>query len=80
MNKGSIRFGGDGESVKDGEVLFIPGGKSVSLTYGTGTPVTLTNDDFINNKEAYFQSYDQELGTNDENFSFIILRLKYLIQ
>ena len=76
LNKGSIRFGGDSESVKEGEVLFIPGGKSVSLTYGSGTAVTLTNDDFINNKEAYFQSYDQELGTNDENFSFINFEAK----
>ena len=76
LNKGSIRFGNDGESVKEGEVLFVPGGKSVSLTYGTGTPVTLTNDDFINNKELYFQSYDQERGTADESFSFINFEAK----
>jgi len=76
LNKGSIRFGKDVEGVKEGEVLFIPGGKSVSLTYGSGTAVTLTNDDFINNKESYFQSYHQELGTNDENFSFINFEAK----
>ena len=76
LNKGSIRFGSDGESVKEGEVLFVPGGKSVSLTYGSGTPTTLTNDDFINNKEAYFQSFDQERGTMDESFSFINFEAK----
>ena len=76
MNKGSIRFGGEGESVKESEVLFVPGGKSVSLTYGTGTAVTLTNDDFINNKELYFQSYDQLRGTTDESFSFINFEAK----
>ncbi len=37
LNKGSIRFGSDGESVNEGEVLFVPGGKSVSLSYGTGS-------------------------------------------
>ena len=76
LNKGSIRFGGEGESVKESEVLFIPGGKSVSLTYGTGSAVTLTNDDFINNKEIYFQSYDQLRGTTDESFSFINFEAK----
>lgn len=76
LNKGLIRFGKDGESVKEGEVLFVPGGKSVSLTYGSGTAVTLTNDDFINNKEIYFQSYDQERGTPDESFSFVNFEAK----
>ncbi len=76
LNKGSIRFGKEGESVKEGEVLFVPGGKSVSLTYGSGTAVTLTNDDFINNKEHYFQSYNQERGTSDESFSFINFEAK----
>ena len=76
LNKGSIRFGGEGDSVKESEVLFIPGGKSVSLTYGTGSAVTLTNDDFINNKEIYFQSYDQLRGTTDESFSFINFEAK----
>jgi len=76
LNKGSIRFGSDVESVKEGEVLFVPGGKNVSLTYGSGTPMTLSNDDFINNKELYFQSYDQDSGSMDENFSFINFEAK----
>ncbi len=76
LNKGSIRFGRDGESVKEGEVLFVPGGKNVSLTYGSGTPVTLTNDEFINNKELYIQSYDQNRGTLDDSFSFINFEAK----
>ena len=76
LNKGSIRFGSEGEGMKEGEVLFVPGGKSTSLTYGSGTPTTLTNDDFINNKESYFQSYDHERGTSDESFSFINFEAK----
>jgi len=76
LHKGSIRFGGDGENVNEGEVLFVPGGKSVSLTYGSGNPINLSNDDFINNKENYFQSYDQDRGTLDESFSFINFEAK----
>lgn len=76
LNKGSIRFGTDDESVNEGEVLFVPGGKNVSLTYGSGTPIPLSNDDFINNKELYFQSYDQNMGTTEESFSFINFEAK----
>jgi AraC-like DNA-binding protein len=76
LNKGSIRFGTDGESVNEGEVLFVPGGKNVSLTYGSGTPIPLSNDDFINSKELYFQSYDQNRGTTEESFSFINFEAK----
>jgi len=76
LNKGSIRFGTDGESVNEGEVLFVPGGKNVSLTYGSGTPIPLSNDDFINNKEQYFQSYDQNRGTTEASFSFINFEAK----
>lgn len=76
LNKGLIKFGKDGESVKEGQVLFIPGGKSVSLSYGTGASTTLTNDDFINNKEMYFQSFEHNRGGAEENFSFINFEAK----
>ncbi len=76
LNKGSIRFGTQGESVKEGEVLFVPGGKSVSLSYGSGPGTTLTNDDFINNREMYLQSMNQYLGVTEENFSFINFEAK----
>ncbi len=76
LNKGSIRFGSEGESVSEGELLFVPGGKSVSLNYGTGNATTLSNDDFINNKEMYFQSLESFQGNLDENFSFINFEAK----
>ncbi|MDH3709220.1 MAG: AraC family transcriptional regulator [Cyclobacteriaceae bacterium] len=76
LNKGSIRFGREGESVNEGEVLFVPGGKNVSLSYGTGATTTLTNDDFINNKELYFQSLEDYQGVPEENFSFINFEAK----
>ena len=76
LNKGTIRFGSDVESVKEGDVLFVPGGKSVSLSYGTGATTTLTNDDFINNKELYLQSVDYHHDVIEENFSFINFEAK----
>ena len=71
LNRGKIRFGNDDTEVQGGNVVFIPGGKQISVTYGSGDPVSLSNDDFINNKELYFQSLETtDVKTLEaENFS-----------
>lgn len=72
VNKGEVRFGKDKEVVKDSEVLFIPGGKMVPISYGSGTPISLSNDDFISDKEKYFKQYEYNEDHPDlENFSFV---------
>ena len=78
LNRGQIRYGEDDESVNGGSILFIPGGKMLSLTYGSGDPVSLSNDDFINNKELYFQSLETTDVTKleAENYSFINFEAK----
>ncbi|CAN5460350.1 hypothetical protein BH23BAC1_BH23BAC1_02670 [soil metagenome] len=78
LNKGGIKFGKEKETVKEGELLFIPGGKMVSITYGQGPAVNLTNDEFISQKERYLQSFPAgELDKIDmENFSFVSLEAK----
>ncbi len=78
LNRGKVRFGGDNTEVEGGSVIFIPGGKQLSVTYGAGDPVGLSNDDFINNKELYFQSLETtDVKTLEaENFSFINFEAK----
>ncbi len=78
LNRGKIRYGEDDQFVNGGSVLFIPGGKNISITYGTGDPVSLSNDDFINNKELYFQSLETtDVSTLEaENYSFINFEAK----
>ncbi|MEQ9425491.1 MAG: AraC family transcriptional regulator [Cyclobacteriaceae bacterium] len=72
VHKGEVRFGKDKTPVRENEVLFIPGGKMVPISYGTGTPISLSNDDFINNKEKYFKQYDKGDDHQDlENFSYV---------
>ncbi len=72
VNKGEVRFGKDKEVVKDNEVLFIPGGKMVPISYGSGSPISLSNDDFISDKEKYFKQYEFNEDHPDlENFSFV---------
>lgn len=77
LNKGELRFGKEDEVVKEGEMLFIPGGKSTSITYGSNDAVTLSNDDFINNKENYIQQVEEVNPDSDyESYSYITFEAK----
>ncbi|PIB36673.1 AraC family transcriptional regulator [Reichenbachiella sp. 5M10] len=59
VHKGEVSFGKDKETIQESEILFVPGGKMVALTYGGGNAINLSNDDFINNKEKYFQNSEK---------------------
>lgn len=59
VHKGEVKFGKEKEVVKENEILFVPGGKMVGLTYGSGNSMNLSNDDFINNKEKFFQTSEE---------------------
>ncbi len=63
LNKGEISFGEDRHKVSEGDMLFIPGGKMSSITYGKYNPVRLTNEDLINNRDKFFG-----VNTNPDNF------------
>lgn len=78
LNRGQIRYGEDEQAVNGGSVLFIPGGKMLSLIYGSGDPVSLSNEDFTTNKELYFQSLETTDVTKleAENYSFINFEAK----
>lgn len=77
VHKGEVRYGKEKEAVRENEVLFIPGGKMVPISYGTGNPTSLSNDDFINNKEKYFKQYDRNDDHPDlENFSYVSFAAK----
>ena len=77
VNKGEICFGKEKEYVKPGEMLFIPGGKMMSITYGTGEAEVMTNDDFISNRENYFQqNVDPNSDGRGECFSYVTFDAK----
>ncbi|MEQ6122076.1 AraC family transcriptional regulator [Reichenbachiella sp. MALMAid0571] len=72
VHKGEVRFGKDKQVVNENEILFIPGGKMVSITYGKGTATSLSNDDFINNRDKFFQNADKIVPKSEnDNVSFI---------
>lgn len=57
LNRGEIRFGEENKAVLEGEALFIPGGKQIPITYGSGKAVELTNEEFTAKKKSFFRSY-----------------------
>ncbi len=59
LRKGEMKFG-DGETLKSGEALFVPGGKNAGVTFGSGSAQKVHNDDFLNNREKYWQPVGQQ--------------------
>lgn len=80
VKKGQVSFGEEGKemNVEEGEALFIPGGRNVSLTYGTDSRVRLTNDEFISRKELYVQTHGDTSvsNTSQESFSYVTFEAK----
>lgn len=78
LNNGEIRFGKEKELVKKEDVLFIPGGKNVSITFGSGEAISLSNDDFISRRENYFKSITMEeiIRQESESFTFVNFEAK----
>jgi hypothetical protein len=76
--KGDILFGKDNEKVAEGDILFIPGGKMLSISYGNQHPVVLTNEDFMSNKEKYFgiNRDFNKVGTLSDSFGYITFEAK----
>ncbi len=70
VNVGELKYGKDRETVKQGELLFVPGGKQVSITYGTGEATSLSKDDFLSNKDSYFQNA-KEIPQNIDSYSYV---------
>lgn len=75
VNSGSLGFGKEKETCTEGEVFFVPGGKQVSITYGSAKAVSLSKDDFLSNKESYFQSYGTETNSAD-SYSYVSFEAK----
>ncbi len=78
-NKGVVAYDKDGSKItlEKGNILFIPEGKLISISYGSNASVSLTNDQFISNRSDYLKSISKPSPNADfENFSFIKFEAK----
>ncbi len=76
VHKGKIFFGKQKEEATEGEVIFIPGGKMVSMTYGSGDPDVMNKEDFLSSKQEYFDSQGVNGQANRDSFSFVSFEAK----
>jgi AraC family transcriptional regulator of arabinose operon len=78
LHKGRITFGEEEQTVEEGEMLFIPGGRATKVNYGEGAGKVITNDDLISNKDKFFHSNsDLDLiGDAGESHSFVSFEAK----
>ena len=78
VNNGDIYFGVDQEKVAEGDMLFIPGGKSIPITFGSLTAHSISNEEFISNKKKYLQNATEtEVNDFDINgFSQVMFEAK----
>lgn len=72
---GEVRFGREKEAAKQGDIIFVPGGRAISISYGTGSPSILSKDDFLTNKDQFLKSYQGDF-TSKEHYSYVAFEAK----
>lgn len=77
VSSGQVKFGKNKEVVNEGEILFVPGGRMVSITYGKGDADIMNKEDFLGHKESYFESYQHGKNSGGTNaFSYVSFEAK----
>jgi AraC family transcriptional regulator, arabinose operon regulatory protein len=73
-----IAFGDEQQVVEEGEMLFIPGGRSTKIYYGELDGRTISNDDLITNRDKFFKSNTELdlIGDADDSHSFVSFEAK----
>lgn len=76
---GEVSFGEEEEKAEVGDMLFIPGGKTLDITFGSNaSPKTVTNEDFLSHREKYFDSRTEptEVSTLLQSFGLVSFEAK----
>lgn len=79
LYKGEVSFGEEETQVEEGDMLFIPGGKMVSVTYGNAEkPKAVNNEEFMTHRELYFdQNTDiSSIGRLENSFGMVAFEAK----
>ena len=56
LKKGEIRYGENDTLLKPGQSLFIPGGRTTSVTYGYGDATELSNNEIASRESEFFKT------------------------
>ena len=72
---GKIKFGKEKETAREGDVVFMPGGQLISISYGSRSPTVLSKDDFLTNKDQFLKSYGEH-SVSEEHYSYVAFDTK----
>lgn len=75
---GDVKLKGFDEKVETGDMVFIPGGKATTITYGTGDAKEITYEEFMTRRELYFDAMTEpdEIGKVRNSFGLIAFEAK----
>lgn len=78
LHRGVVAFGDEKQVVEEGEMLFVPGGRSTKIYYGDPESRMISNDDLISNKEKFFRNNNDLdlIGDAEESHSFVSFEAK----
>lgn len=75
---GDVHVEGLEEKVEVGDLLFIPGGKPTTITYGSGEPKKVSFEEFMTRREHYFEAMNviDEIGRVRNSFGLVAFEAK----
>ncbi|MFN8429431.1 MAG: AraC family transcriptional regulator [Spirosomataceae bacterium] len=78
LYNGEVQIEGVEGKIEPGDILFIPGGKAATITYGVGEPKPITYEEFMTKREHYFEAMTDpsEIGIVKNSFGLIAFEAK----
>jgi AraC-like DNA-binding protein len=79
LYNGEVSFGEEAIHAESGDMLFIPGGKMLSVTYGNADrPKAITNEEFMTHRELYFEPNLEpaKIGSMENSFGLVAFEAK----
>lgn len=75
---GEVKLDGIEEKIEAGDMVFIPGGKATTITYGSGEAKKITYEEFMTRRELYFDAMTEpsEIGKVRNSFGLIAFEAK----
>ncbi len=78
LYNGDVKIEGIDERVKPGDILFIPGGKPCTITYGSGEARPISYEEFMTQRDGYFEPMTdpEEIGIVKNSFGLVAFEAK----
>ena len=79
LYNGEVSFGEEAIHAEEGDMLFIPGGKMLSVTYGNADkPKAISNEEFMTHRELYFEPNLEpaRIGRMENSFGMVAFEAK----